>query len=204
MKQIFSYLIPYRARMAVGFSIKVAATIVELLIPWALSIMVDNVIPTENIGFVFAWGGVMILFALLAVLGNIVANRMASLVARNTTERIRLQLFSKISFLSARQQEQIGQASLISRSTSDNERIKYEITGQAVLQILRMKINFSLQTLIKQLLVMKSAEEDAFRRDLIDSIIRDFSNSDSGGPNRRTATADNKSMFNGKKINRIH
>ncbi|MDN0915541.1 hypothetical protein FCX21_03495, partial [Escherichia coli] len=58
--------------------------------------------------------------------------------------------------------------------------------------------------LIKQLLVMKSAEEDAFRRDLIDSIIRDFSNSDSGGPNRRTATADNKSMFNGKKINRIH
>ena len=75
--------------------------------------------------------------------------------------------------------------------TSDNERIKYEITGQAVLQIL-------------QLLVMKSAEEDAFRRDLIDSIIRDFSNSDSGGPNRRTATADNKSMFNGKKINRIH
>ncbi|HDI6194192.1 TPA: two-component-system connector protein YmgA, partial [Escherichia coli] len=61
--------------------------------------------------------------------------------------------------------------------TSDNESIKYEITGQAVLQILRMKINFSVQTLIKQLLVMKSAEENAFRRDLIDSIIRDFSNS---------------------------
>ncbi|WP_418514294.1 two-component-system connector protein YmgA [Escherichia coli] len=76
-----------------------------------------------------------------------------------------------------------------------------EIQGAS---LLRMKINFSLQTLIKQLLVMKSAEEDAFRRDLIDSIIRDFSNSDSGGPNRRTATADNKSMFNGKKINRIH
>ena len=65
--------------------------------------------------------------------------------------------------------------------TSDNERIKYEITGQAVLQILRIKINFSLQTLIKQLLVMKSAEEDAFRRDLIDSIIRDFSNRHTGG-----------------------
>ena len=88
--------------------------------------------------------------------------------------------------------------------TSDNESTKYEITGQAVLHILRMKINFSLQTLSKQLLVMKSAEENAFRRDLIDSIIRDFSNSDTGEPNRRTAIADNKSMFNGKKINRIH
>lgn len=123
MKQIFSYLIPYRARMAVGFAIKVAATIVELLIPWALSVMVDRVIPTGNIGYVFAWGGVMVLFAILALIGNIVANRMASLVARNTTERIRLQLFSKISFLSSRQQEQIGQASLISRSTSDTYNI---------------------------------------------------------------------------------
>lgn len=123
MKQIFSYLIPYRARMAVGFAIKVAATIVELLIPWALSVMVDRVIPTGNIGYVFAWGGVMVLFAFLALIGNIVANRMASLVARNTTERIRLQLFSKISFLSSRQQEQIGQASLISRSTSDTYNI---------------------------------------------------------------------------------
>lgn len=87
--------------------------------------------------------------------------------------------------------------------TSDNERIKYEITGQSGAPDTAHKDKFSLQTLIKQLLVMKSAEEDAFRRDLIDSIIRDFSNSDSG-PNRRTATADNKSMFNGKKINRIH
>ncbi|BAI54647.1 putative protein involved in biofilm formation [Escherichia coli 2-316-03_S4_C3] len=51
---------------------------------------------------------------------------------------------------------------------------------------------------------MKSAEENTFRRDLIDSIIRDFSNSDTGGPNRRTAIADNKNMFTGKKINRIH
>lgn len=127
MKQIFSYLVPYKARMAVGFAIKVAATIVELLIPWALSVMVDDVIPTGSIGYVFAWGGVMILFALLALIGNIVANRMASLVARNTTERIRLQLFSKISFLSSRQQEQIGQASLISRATSDTYNIHHFI-----------------------------------------------------------------------------
>ncbi|EHE9877306.1 two-component-system connector protein YmgA [Escherichia coli] len=87
---------------------------------------------------------------------------------------------------------------------SDNESIKFEITGQAVLQILRMKINFSLQTLIKQLLLMKSVEENTLRRDLIDSIIHDFSNSDTGGANRRVPITDNKKIFNGKKINRIH
>ncbi|MDX7358621.1 hypothetical protein SJ352_22230, partial [Escherichia coli] len=32
---------------------------------------------------------------------------------------------------------------------------------------------------------------------------RDFRNSEAGGPNRRTATADNKSMFNGNKISSV-
>lgn len=51
---------------------------------------------------------------------------------------------------------------------------------------------------------MKLVEEDVFWCDLIDSIICDFSNSDLGGLNWRIAIADNKSMFNGKKINRIY
>lgn len=123
MREIFKYLKPYRVRMAVGFAVKVMSTIVELLIPWALSVMVDKVIPLGRISYVFAWGAVMILFALLALIGNITANRMASLVARNTTERIRLGLFAKISFLSSRQQESIGLASLISRATSDTYNI---------------------------------------------------------------------------------
>ena len=109
--------------MAIGLAIKVAATIVELLIPWALSVMVDRIIPHRSVGLVFAWGLVMILFALMALAGNILANRMASLVARNTTERIRLQLFSRISFLSSAQQEAIGTPSLISRATSDTYNI---------------------------------------------------------------------------------
>lgn len=73
-----------------------------------------------------------------------------------------------------------------------------------MLQILRIKINFSLQTLIKQLLVIKSAKKNAFQRNLINSIIRNFSNSNSKKPNQKTATANNKSMFNSKKINKIH
>lgn len=123
MKQILSCLKPYIGRMSIGFAIKVAATIVELLIPWALSVMIDEVIPLGKVGFIFAWGGVMIVFAVLALVGNIVANRMASLVARNTTERIRLQLYSKISFLSARQQEAFTMPSLLTRATSDTYNI---------------------------------------------------------------------------------
>ncbi len=129
MKQIFQFLRPYVGRMTVGLAIKVTATIVELLIPWALSVMIDDVIPQNQVGLIFGWGGVMILFAVAALAGNIIANRMASLVARNTTERIRLQLYSKISFLSSRQQEAFTMPSLISRATSDTYNI-HQMLGQ--------------------------------------------------------------------------
>lgn len=129
MKQIFRFLRPYVGRMTVGLAIKVTATIVELLIPWALSVMIDDVIPQNQVGLIFGWGGVMILFAVAALAGNIIANRMASLVARNTTERIRLQLYSKISFLSSRQQEAFTMPSLISRATSDTYNI-HQMLGQ--------------------------------------------------------------------------
>ncbi len=119
MKKLFPFLRPYLGRMTLGFAIKVAGTIAELLIPWALSVMVDDVIPRQSVRDVLLWGIVMLLFAAAALVCNIAANRMASLVARNTTERIRLQLYSRISFLSLRQQSAFTLPSLISRATSD-------------------------------------------------------------------------------------
>lgn len=123
MRSIFRALKPYVGRMTVGFIIKVAGTIAELMIPWALSVMVDDVIPRRSTRDVLLWGVVMILFAFAALVCNILANRMASLVARNTTERVRLQLYSRISFLSLRQQDAYTLPSLISRATSDTYNI---------------------------------------------------------------------------------
>ncbi len=119
MRQIFGFLKPYIKRMSVGFVIKVIATVAELLIPWAMAIMIDDVVPKGSIPFIFLWGLVMLAFAGISLLCNVTANRMASFVARSTTERIRLQLFSKINYMSMAQQEEVTTASLISRATSD-------------------------------------------------------------------------------------
>lgn len=119
MRQIFGFLGPYKKRMAVGFLIKVVATVAELLIPWAIARMIDYVVPTEKIWYIVLWGFVMLAFTGIALGCNVKANRMASFVARSTTERIRLELFSKISYISMAQQEEITSASLISRATSD-------------------------------------------------------------------------------------
>ncbi len=123
MSCIFRYIKPYLRRMTVGLVIKVLATIAELLIPWALAYMVDEIIPLKSVKMILLWGCVMFLFAFLAWIGNIGANRMASKVARNTTERLRLDLYTKISYLSSRQAEAFTMPSLISRATTDTYNI---------------------------------------------------------------------------------
>lgn len=113
------YLKPYSKRIALGTVIKIVGTITELFLPWILSYMIDEVAPEKNVARIFLWGAVMLACAVVALLGNITANRMAPKVARDTTESMRFDLFDKTLNLSARQTDGFAMPSLVSRLSSD-------------------------------------------------------------------------------------
>ena len=119
MKKILSYLKPFKKRMCIGFSIKVTGTLVELLLPYILTHILKNVVSSEKLSNILLWGCLMIFFAALACLCNIIANRMAARVSRNFSERIRRDLFSKTLSLSASQSDAFTIPSLESRITTD-------------------------------------------------------------------------------------
>lgn len=120
MKKVLTYYLkPYYLRMAGGFVIKFIGTIMDLLIPWILAYMIDEVVPTRSIRNVFLWGFLMIVCAFFAVAGNIIANRFASKVAELSMQKIRHDLFEKVSYLSCRQVNEFTESSLVSRLTSD-------------------------------------------------------------------------------------
>jgi len=123
MGKILTYVKPYIPRMVLGLIIKFTGTIMDLLLPWILSYTIDEIVPQKNVSLVFIWGLMMILCAIAALVTNIVANRMASKVARDTTQAIRHDLFEKISFLSCRQVDDFTIPSLESRLTSDTYNI---------------------------------------------------------------------------------
>lgn len=123
MKYIFKYIKPFLGRMLVGFVIKFGGTIMDLFLPMLLSIIIDDIVPTGSVKKILLTGGIMVVCAILAIVGNVTANRMAALVARNTTEKIRNDLFSRISYLSARQLDEFTIPSLESRLTSDTYNI---------------------------------------------------------------------------------
>ena len=93
MKLLLEYLKPYRLYIAWTLTIKTAATLVELIIPYILSHILDNVVPVRSVSRIALWGCAMLLCAALACVGNIIANRMAAKIARRSTERVRHALF---------------------------------------------------------------------------------------------------------------
>lgn len=123
MKTVLKYLKPYTLRMVLGFTIKVLGTFMDLGLPWVLAYIIDDVIPYKKVSLILWWGLVMILLSIGARSFNITANRMAARVARNTTEKIRHDLFEKIMNLSGMQLDHFTIPSLEARMTTDTYNI---------------------------------------------------------------------------------
>ena len=124
MKKVLTvYLRPYYARMALGFCIKFFGTIMDLFLPWILAFIIDSVIPTGDKRLIYLYGLLMVVCAVGAFTMNVVANRMASAVSRDTTRTIRHDLFERIVRLSAAQTDEVTKPSLISRLTTDTYNI---------------------------------------------------------------------------------
>ena len=131
MKLLLKYLKPFRWYIAIALIIKTSATLIELFIPYIMSHILDNVVPKKEIPSILFWGVAMILCALFACIGNIIANRMAAKTARNSTKGIRHDLFTKIMSLSSAQVDKFTIPSLESRLTSDTYHL-HHIVGMSM------------------------------------------------------------------------
>lgn len=119
MKQFLHYLKPHIPTMVFGFFVKLTGTVADLLIPYLLSYIIDEITPRNEISLVIHWGFFMILCAILAFLANVWANRIASSVSRDVIYALRCDLFYRISYLSGSQVDAFTIPSLVTRMTSD-------------------------------------------------------------------------------------
>ena len=124
MRRIFSYLAPYKMRMALGVSIKILGTVAELLIPFILTYILENVIVTMDISKIILYGVVMIICSVAACVGNVTANRMAAWVTADFSIAMRRDLFAKTLYLSAQDTDRFTIPSLESRITSDTYNVQ--------------------------------------------------------------------------------
>ena len=120
MKFIFSYVKKHAKLAMFGITIKVLGAFLELLIPYVMEHLIDEVVPTKDMKMVIMWGLLMIVLAVLVRQMNVKANRCAAKVSRESIYAIRKDLFKKTLDLSGKQVDEFGLPSMISRMTSDS------------------------------------------------------------------------------------
>jgi ATP-binding cassette subfamily B protein len=119
MKFIARYLRPQMQAIIIGLSIKFTGTVIELLLPWMLSVILDDIVPRQDMRGMAIWAFLMALSVGGALLGNAIANRKATRVSRDFTQVVRRDLFDKITRLSCAQIDTHTVPSLVSRLTND-------------------------------------------------------------------------------------
>lgn len=134
MKLIMKYIKPYLGFITLTLIFKGLGTIVELIIPYILSHIVDVVIPkveadsaTSVLYEIIFWGVMMIVCAAAALLFNVIANRRAAKTSRDATKRIRHDLFSNSLYLSCKNADRLTIPSLEARLTSDTYNLHHFI-----------------------------------------------------------------------------
>lgn len=120
MKFIFSYVKKYRWIVVLSITLKTIATFGELMIPYILTHLIEDVAPTQNLARILMWGVVMLILAALIRFLNIYANRRAVKVSAQAAYEIRRDLFWHSVNLSGNQMDDFGLPSLISRMTADS------------------------------------------------------------------------------------
>ncbi|MDL2228703.1 ABC transporter ATP-binding protein/permease [Treponema sp. OttesenSCG-928-L16] len=119
MKTVFRYVSRKWAIISFGLTIKFIGTIVELLLPWMLSVILDDYVPQRDIRGILFWGALMALSSAAGLFFNVSANRLSTRISRDITRKLRHDLFAKVMKLSCAQEDSFTVSSLISRLSSD-------------------------------------------------------------------------------------
>ena len=123
MKHLMKYIGPYVGFIILTLFIKLMGAALELMIPYLMEIILDDMVPAGEKAMIFVYGGGMLLCALGCLGCNVIANRMSARSAGQITLKIRHDLFERLENLSARQMDKLTVPSAESRLTSDTYNI---------------------------------------------------------------------------------
>ena len=135
MKKTLKYLKPYSGTVAAGLIFKFIGSVAELFLPLILDYIIDEVVPEKDTDMLIILGAAMLGFSLIALFGNIIANRLAAKSSGKMTRDLRYDLFKKTSSLTGAQVDAFTLPSLVSRLTSDTYYV-----NQSVAQSLRLGV----------------------------------------------------------------
>lgn len=119
LKILNRYTKPYRPVMWIIVALQFLATIGTLLLPSINADIIDKGIVLGNTGYIIQRGGVMLIVSFLQVATTVAAVFLGARTAMLVGRDIRSGIFKQVSGFSAREMNQFGAPSLLTRTTND-------------------------------------------------------------------------------------
>ncbi|OCA89508.1 ABC transporter ATP-binding protein [Bacillus sp. FJAT-27986] len=135
MRKLFRYLAPYKLPIVFIFALVFIQSLSELFLPTLMSDIIDKGVINQNIPYIWKIGGFMLLVAAVGTLCSITASYFSAKVSMSFGKNLRSRVFSHVENFSLHEFEQVGTASLITRTTNDITQVQLVLN-----MILRMMI----------------------------------------------------------------
>ena len=119
MKRLLIFLKDYKKESFLAPTFKMLEAIFELLVPIAVSMIIDNGINANDSGVVWRACGFMLLLGVVGLISAVCAQFFAARAAVGFSTGLRSALFEKIQSFSYSMTDKLGTSTLITRMTSD-------------------------------------------------------------------------------------
>lgn len=135
MVKLFRFLRPFKTMVIYVLVLKFFQTLSLLFLPTLMSDIVDIGIVNGDTNYIFKIGGLMLIVAAGSVVCTVIASFFSSKTAMGFGKNLRGEVFSRVEQFSLQEIDQIGTASLITRTTNDITQMQ-----QVLMVMLRMMV----------------------------------------------------------------
>ncbi len=127
---------PYRGPLAVVVLMQFLGTVAALFLPSLNADIIDNGVVTGDVAYIWRFGALMLLVALIQTICSVVAVYFAARTAMGFGRDTRARIFQRVGTFSAREIQQFGAPSLITRETNDVQQVQTLVVMGATLAIM--------------------------------------------------------------------
>lgn len=124
MRKLLKYLKHYKKESIIGPLFKLLEACFELTVPIIMARMIDVGIKNQNMLFVWKMGGILVAFGVLGLVCSLTAQYFAAKAAVGFGTELREDFFRHIGTLSYRELDTAGNATLVTRITSDINQVQ--------------------------------------------------------------------------------
>lgn len=119
MKELLVYIREYTKECILGPFFKLLEACFDLAVPLVMASIIDKGIALNDKGYIFKYGGILVLLAIIGLTCSITAQFFAAKAATGFAANLRYALFKHIESLSFTEMDGIGTSTMITRMTSD-------------------------------------------------------------------------------------